>query len=340
MLHPLLAGPIPAVAGRRPEHGDKAVQETNITFSVVVTFFNQREFVDDAIKSILALERDDLDIVAVDDASSDGTVEALREYEGRVKLVLLGENHGLSGARNAGAAEAAGDYVLFFDGDDALLPWTFDVYETVARERRPTTMIGSYLWFEGELLVPDDKPEMLEYIEYADYFRKDRSLGAWGGATALDTRAFRDVGGFDPAVPVCEDYDLMWRLGLSGPVVYITSPPTILHRAHAGQVTQQGAKILPAIRQLVELEFAGRYPGSGMRALERRACVGGCALYWALLLRHGNGRLTARLLLRSLPLIAAAVVVRLRNRLRGRTPARMLPLDSRRGAARAEAEKA
>ena len=306
-----------------------------MTFSVVVTFFNQREFVDDAIESILALGREDLEIIAVDDASSDGTVNALREYEGSVKLVLLEGNQGLSGARNAGAAEATGDYVLFFDGDDALLPWTFDVYETVARERRPTTMIGSYFWFEGELRTPEDEPEQIEYIEYADYFRKDRSLGAWGGATALDRRAFQEVGGFDPAVPVCEDYDLMWRLGLSGPVVYITSPATVLHRAHAGQVTQQGAKILPAIRQLVELEYSGRYPGSGMRAFERRACVGGCALYWALLLRRGHARLTARLLLRSLPLIAAAVVVRVRNRIRGRTPTRVVPLESRRRAVRA-----
>ena len=127
----------------------------------------------------------------------------------------------------------------------------------------------------------------------------------------------------------------MWRLGLSGPVVYITSPATVLHRAHAGQVTQQGAKILPAIRQLVELELSGRYPGKGMRALERRACVGGCALYWALLLRRGHARLTAGLVLRSLPLIAAAVVVRLRNRIRGRTPVQTLPLGSRREVARA-----
>ena len=91
------------------------MRETNITFSVVVTFFNQCEFVDDAIESILALDRSDLQIVAVDDASSDGTVDALREYEGKVKLVLLEENLGVSGARNAGAAVASGDYVLFFD---------------------------------------------------------------------------------------------------------------------------------------------------------------------------------------------------------------------------------
>jgi GT2 family glycosyltransferase len=308
---------------------------TDVTFSAVVTFFNQREFVADAIESVLALGRDDVELIAVDDASSDGTVDALRAYEGSVKLVLLEENQGLSGARNAGAAEATGDYVLFFDGDDALLSWTFDAYEAVARERRPVTMIGSYLWFEGERPDPGEAPEQIEFIEYADYFRKDRSLGAWGGATALDTRAFREVGGFDPAVPVCEDYDLMWRLGLSGPVVYITSPATVLHRAHAGQVTQKGAKILPAIRQLVEREYAGRYPGTGMRALERRACVGGCALYWALLLRRGHARLAAGLLLRSLPLIVAAVVVRARNRVRGRTPARALSLRSRRAAVEA-----
>jgi GT2 family glycosyltransferase len=313
------------------------VQDPGITFSVIVTFHNQREFVADALDSILAQDRDDLEIIAVDDASSDGTADALREYDGLVKVLLLDENQGVSGARNRGAAEAEGDYLVFFDGDDAFLPWAFDVYAAVARARRPITIFGSLQWFAGPIPAPGDKPREVQFIEYPDYFTKDRSLGAWAGATAIATHSFRQVGGWDPEFRVCEDYDLMWRLGLSGPVIYTMEPATALHRAYAEQSSQQAAKVLRAVERLVEMERVGRYPGRGLRALDRKACVGGCVLFWAIRLRRHSPRQTATLVVRSWPLVIAAVAVRLRALVRGRQPIQTIQLANEQESVRATA---
>ena len=270
-----------------------------VTFSVVVTFYNQREFVADALDSILAQQRDNVEIIAVDDASNDGTPQALLEYQDSVNLVLLQENQGVSVARNAGAAEATGDYLVFLDGDDAFLPWTFEVYDAIVRSRRPVTIFGSLQWFAGAIPAPGDRPHEARIIEYPNYFSKDRSLGAWAGATAIASRHFREVGGWDSAFRVCEDYDLMWRLGLSGPVIFTVYPPTAVHRTHAKQSTQQTARLLAHVQKLVDMERAGRYPGHGMQALERKACVGGCVLFWGMTLRHQLRRQTTSLLLRS-----------------------------------------
>lgn len=290
----------------------------DITFSVIVTFYNQREFVADALDSILAQSGEDIEVVAVDDGSDDGTADVLRDYEAAVKVVVHERNEGASSARNSGAAMATGDYLLFLDGDDAFMPWAFDVYRTIVRARRPVLIFGALLWFEGPLPATPDEPASVRLIEYPDYFRKDRSLGAWAGGTAIDSRAFREAGGWDPKVAVCEDYDLVWRLGLSGPVVYAIEPATALHRAHGGQTTQQHARMLDGIEHLVALERSGRYPGRGLRALDRKACVGGCVLFWCVKLRPHARRRTTKLLLRSWPLVVAAIAVRLRARIQGR----------------------
>jgi glycosyltransferase involved in cell wall biosynthesis len=303
------------------------VHHEALTFSVVVTFHNQREFVADALNSILAGKRSDVEIIAVDDASSDGTPETLFAYRDAVKLVLLEKNQGVSGARNSGAAEATGEYLLFLDGDDAFHPWAFDVYDAIVRSRRPVTIFGSLQWFAGDLPDIKDHPHEASLVEYPNYFGKDRSLGAWAGGTAIATEHFWRVGGWDPAFPVCEDYDLMWRLGLSGPVIFTLDPPTVLHRTHEKQSTQQTARLLNNVGKLVNRERAGRYPGRGMQALERKACVGGCVLFWAITLRRRSRRQTASLLLKSWSLIIAAVAIRLRARVRGRRPVETLGLD-------------
>jgi GT2 family glycosyltransferase len=308
-----------------------------MTFSVVVTFFNQREFVEDALASVLALDRDELEIIAVDDASTDGTADALRRYDGVVKTILLETNGGPSYARHRGAAEATGDYLVFLDGDDAFLPWAFDVFETIARTAEPAMIIGALEWFEGEAPAAGDRPRELRFVEYADYFAKDRGLFPQPGATAIARRALEAAGGWDPELRSCEDYDVIWRLGTSGPVVYVTEPAITLHRAHAGQTTQQGARLLGGVEMLVDMERSGRYPGGRKRALERWACVGGCVAYWVVTLGRKHPRQTAVLLLRSWPFVAAAAAVRLRAVIRGRRPSRTLPIATGPEAVRAGA---
>lgn len=89
--------------------------------SVVITNYNYARFVGTAIDSALALQWPDVEVVVVDDGSTDESSEVLRGYADRVRLVL-GPNGGQRVAANRGFAMSSGDVVIFLDADDALPP--------------------------------------------------------------------------------------------------------------------------------------------------------------------------------------------------------------------------
>ncbi len=92
-------------------------------FSVVVPVHDVRPYLAECLDSILGQSFTDLEVLAVDDASSDGSSELLDDYaaaDPRVHVVHLSENVGLGRARNAGLDLATGRYLVFVDSDDAL----------------------------------------------------------------------------------------------------------------------------------------------------------------------------------------------------------------------------
>src|SRR5215204_1328714 len=88
--------------------------------SVVIPCYNQAHFLGEAIESVLAQSYPNFEIIVVDDGSPDNTSEVAASYP-RVRLVRQ-ENQGLSAARNSGLARSEGEYVVFLDADDRLLP--------------------------------------------------------------------------------------------------------------------------------------------------------------------------------------------------------------------------
>jgi hypothetical protein len=90
--------------------------------SILINNFNYGRFLATSIESALAQTYPRVEIVVVDDASTDGSREVIAEYEGRVKTVLLEENRGQGAAFNAGFAASLGDIVIFLDADDYLYP--------------------------------------------------------------------------------------------------------------------------------------------------------------------------------------------------------------------------
>ncbi|WNZ11093.1 bifunctional glycosyltransferase family 2 protein/CDP-glycerol:glycerophosphate glycerophosphotransferase [Streptomyces sp. 11x1] len=94
-------------------------------FSVVVPVFEVRAYVRECLDSVLEQSYGDVEVIAVDDCSPDGSGEVLDAYaarEPRVRVLHLPANVGPGRARNAGLPYATGDFVLFLDGDDTLVP--------------------------------------------------------------------------------------------------------------------------------------------------------------------------------------------------------------------------
>lgn len=95
--------------------------------SVVIPAWNRAHLVCDAINSALDQRPGEVEVVVVDDASTDGTAELVtRIYGERVRLLRLTNRAGAGAARNAGVALASGEFVAFLDSDDVWLPGKFD----------------------------------------------------------------------------------------------------------------------------------------------------------------------------------------------------------------------
>src|SRR5918995_6377717 len=105
---------------RDPRDPQKEQRADAALVSVVIPCYNQAHFLGEAIVSVLAQSYPRFEIIVVDDGSTDDTPEVAARYPG-VRYVYQ-NNQGVSAARNSGLARSEGEYVVFLDADDRLLP--------------------------------------------------------------------------------------------------------------------------------------------------------------------------------------------------------------------------
>ena len=121
--------------------------------SVVIPTWNRARLVREAVESALAQREGEVEVIVVDDASTDGTAELLeREFGDRVRVLRLEHRRGPGGARNSGARVAHGEFVAFLDSDDVWLPGKLDAeLEVLARFPFAEVVVSdSQNFFEGE----------------------------------------------------------------------------------------------------------------------------------------------------------------------------------------------
>lgn len=113
--------------------------------SVIIPAYNAEKFITNCLKSIP--KRDDIEIIVVNDGSTDRTIGYLKNYKrfgySDLKIIDYSENKGVSYARNKGIEESKGEYLLFVDSDDYLFPEVFD------------KIVDNYLTGEYELVFYD-----------------------------------------------------------------------------------------------------------------------------------------------------------------------------------------
>ena len=127
------------------------------SISVVVPVFNAAAFLEASIGSVLAHTTAELEVICVDDGSTDGSaalLERLAANDGRVSLLRLGTNQGASTARNAGIAYARSDYVFFLDADDEVPPGALDRLLAAAQHSGCELAVGKLLWFSTQAEIP------------------------------------------------------------------------------------------------------------------------------------------------------------------------------------------
>lgn len=154
--------------------------------SVIVPVYNTGAYLRQCLESLCAQVGPELEIICVDDGSTDGSPAILREFAGRDARirVVRQENRGLSGARNSGLRIATGDYVCFVDSDDALLPGACErmLMEAVGKDA-DLVVFGADTMDPGEMAR---NPWLRRTLSPPDWICRDGSLyrilsqpGAW-----------------------------------------------------------------------------------------------------------------------------------------------------------------
>jgi glycosyltransferase involved in cell wall biosynthesis len=292
-------------------------------FSVIITCHNQQEFIRDAVESAILQTVEAKEVIVVDDASADGSREALREYLASIRLIFLSENQGALNARNIGANAAQGEYLVFLDGDDLLAPWALEVYEQVIERAGPKFIAGLMTMFNGKEVPRQDKasPQLVQIARYDNIFEKDRPQFLSASSVVVERQAFEGAGGWSPDIFQMDLVDFATKLGCVGPFVLMISPYTALYRVHGTNTIHKVEPFLRMARYILHKERAGRYPGGEELKFKRRAWLGGSIFFWTKRgLQAGLYTETLRLALSGCPMIFAAVLRRTVAWVRGRKP--------------------
>ncbi len=300
----------------------------DVRISVIITCFNQREFIRDAVDSALSQSSPHTEIIVVDDGSTDGSAELLREYGDRIKLFVLSSNRGGNGARNYGAAHAKGDYLAFLDGDDVLMPWALNLYEHLIEERKPKIILGQRRWFKGQVprIANEQIPRQAEFVSYDALMHKDRTFG-WSCSTFVIERELLKAVGAWSDIEYLDIVDLVRRLGYSGHAIMICWPQTVLFRIHAANSIHRVGPFIRATQQMIDREKNGLYPGGQKRRLERYAWLGTLvACHVKRGLQSGLWKDSVGLAVSGCSMIGAAILQRLKVSVVGRHSVETLTL--------------
>jgi glycosyltransferase involved in cell wall biosynthesis len=130
--------------------------------SVIIPTFNRAYCLERAVDSALAQTYSDLEVVVVDDGSTDNTKALVHtRYAGEKRVIYLHQaNRGVAGARNAGFGVARGEFIALLDSDDVWMPWKLDV-QIACLQRFPK--IGM-VWSDMEAVNPDGRVFDPKYI--------------------------------------------------------------------------------------------------------------------------------------------------------------------------------
>jgi glycosyltransferase involved in cell wall biosynthesis len=209
----------------------------NPKVSVVIPTYNRAATVSRAIESVLAQTVTDLEVIVVDDGSSDDTGKALGEMFGDRIRYYAQNNQGASVARNRGVEEARGEWIAFLDSDDLWernkLEWQFKALEQFgprcggcytdvrffnhSETRTMFQLVGNEFRHEGTMGA---KPDVLERLV------RPGGAGMVVCLSSLIARAdvVRKTGGFDPKLLYSQDSEFMFRLALLTGFCYVNLP--------------------------------------------------------------------------------------------------------------------
>lgn len=241
--------------------------------SVLIPCFNAEKYVGEAIESALAQTHPNVEVVVVDDGSTDGSPDVIRSFAGRI-VFEIGPNRGACAARNRALALSRGEYVQFLDADDLLLP------TKVERQLPILLRDEADLVFSRGTLFGDGKPERTKKRSIEPLGETDRFVYALRQGISTEDPLHRRtcverVGGFREHLRRAQEYDLHVRLAAANTRFAFLDEVLARHRHHDGpRITRSTQPADGFLNAMVELAELLRHPPYELTAARRAALAG------------------------------------------------------------------
>lgn len=210
--------------------------------SVLIPVFNAERYLRACIESVLTQTFRDFEILAIDDASADRSLQVLESFDDpRLRLIRNTRNLGQPGTRNRGITLARGEYIALLDADDACEPHRLATQVAYLDHNPQLAAVGSFA------NVIDDDGSVMHVLEVPTCPQEIRqrmfSHNCFVHPSVMARRhALIEVGGYDDRYRAAQDYDLFLRL-LDHHALANLAEPLVRYRIHAGQISHRSLRL-------------------------------------------------------------------------------------------------
>lgn len=201
--------------------------------SIVITTYNRKSFLKEAVLSVLNQDYQDKEIIVIDDGSTDRSFEEVRGFPLRY---VWKQNGGISSARNMGIKVSNGEFIAFLDVDD--------IWKKGKLSKQVQSMIEKQIdiSYTDEVWIRNGKHlnQKNRHKKYSGFiFEQCLPLCIISPSSVVIKRiVFEKVGLFDENLPVCEDYDMWLRITSRYPVLFIDKPFIVKRGGHKDQLSK------------------------------------------------------------------------------------------------------
>ena len=204
--------------------------------SVIIPTYNRKHTLRRAIQSVEQQSLPPLEIIVVDDGSSDGTKEWIKKKYPHIKYIYQ-KNSGVSSARNKGIKISNGNWIALLDSDDEWLPnKIYKQTSEILSNSNVKVLHSNEIWIRNGVRVN----QMKKHKKYGGYiFEKCLDMCRISPSSVIIKKdVFNDIGTFNESLRVCEDYDLWLRITSKYPVFFLDVPLIKKYGGHFDQLSK------------------------------------------------------------------------------------------------------